>query len=1244
MPIEKDTTMTKPAENGTPTKQEKHDKSNTKQATKNQNNQSHSNVKNANKMSKWRVDYRVNASQGNFDTNKAFKNFTNAIFNKINAKITIISTKGGKKFDKMEDFPDTPEDYYQFNQGSRREHGSYKYSIIIQASIGEGSNFPEIKRTMMDYLKDPSVNAYLSEHRFEGTEVVSEGFIMFRHPDHCNLEFQRTAMQDAIDEVLESLDPAQLTQDQKDTVKEYLEDENKPLPEFELQKAKIRSYLPKPNNTTETTTEYAETHAVEMRCEPKDGQFFRVVLGIIALKNRYIVGEYVPYRLERENKEEYLLKIGLHNIYIKDAKILSIKWAHLSIMNSMIQPSKLPFMWDDNTVDPDDLTVIRVMVTMPGHQTEESHLHQALFSDVQPLNDGYRWKAITDKHNYEAATNWLTNFFLETYQASEDFEEFKINAPDPRFCEPFRGDTKFDKKHERTYSGKAGLHYTTIGTENLKVVKNTKPTPRLKIVGTFETPMTNPDDAWITVVKKSKKKNTQTNDSPTTQRPSGGILKKPPQPKSPPPTTKQPPKPEKTDNKPKKVSFPDNASVNTEMTSASTQMIQHLEEKIEGMSIEFEDRIDKLERKYLEILEENVKLGTKIGKASEQSEIANKQASKAIQLTKQHWEMNQTSITAMEEKVKSIEATAIQGQERMNKIRVDMMEHQNTTQVLADQTATQWQQLLELRNLTLALTTGLEENTAILGIVAHNTQATRTTAQSNPQNNTTRFQQNNYDTQNTTTANDRQGGNAVNTPEQTQNENNTNIHTTNTLDNPAESTHQESQAAEPNGMEIEDPTHTTNSNPDIINNEDPNNNVRNHHHDDTSEQDINTQPQARNNTDDQNQQDIMIEGDTRIPEENTMPPLPSPTTHPPISRGGKRARRQQAKSKKLLQTLFPTPTNEQDQELVNDEETQLDSKSPAHKKGKREKTDRFTTTTWCTDDDDEDEKSSRSHQDEQSDSKDAYTAHQEPHKSSLEIAMEATNRASIYFQGQPQQISGPKMRMRRVRRVPPPDSDTESQHSSVQMPPPPPIHRLNSTTTTQQNPPPTTNINPTETQHTPDVIELLIDGPDEASLSEMSLNAEDLRSVRSDLSRASFPPCQTTHGDTRSINSTPTQHTQNRVFHHAQATGVTRNTHHRNYRGGRVPSRPPPGPQYRPAPTLHQTPRLQTTQNNNNYTQSASRNPTGNDTNRTSNTSEDHNGSVTPTITPDPTPTITNPYQRTPKPTNGTSTTKSKTQ
>ena len=84
--------------------------------------------------------------------------------------------------------------------------------------------------------------------------------------------------------------------------------------------------------------------------------------------------------------------------------------------------------------------------------------------------------------------------------------------------------------------------------------------------------------------------------------------------------------------------------------------------------------------------------------------------------------------------------------------------------------------------------------------------------------------------------------------------------------------------------------------------------------------------------------------------------------------------------------------------------------------------------------------------------------------------------------------------------------------------------------------------------------------------SDRSLQSDlDLRSVRSDLSEC-FQP---------SVKSTPARH----IFTQANATGSLRSfqeSRFRNYRGGRAPNRPPPGPRQRIAPLRHQIPRTQT--------------------------------------------------------------------
>jgi hypothetical protein len=320
-------------------------------------------------------------------------------------------------------------------------------------------------------------------------------------------------------------------------------------------------------------------------------------------------------------------------MYIKEAKNIMIKWAHEKVMDGQVAIEKLPFMWDGKVdVNPDDRTVTRVMLSIPGCKPEEGKLHQPLLTDIQPLNDGYRWRAVTDNNNFKAAVNWLMNFFPDTYKASMEYEDFKKETKDLRFCQPFQADTKYDTKHERTYSGKGGLHYTTIGQEHLKAIRTPRTAPKLQIVGGGEA-ITTEEKSWITVIKKKQQENNPitlhqaiTKPKQTTQGNKFSSHSNPNNPRNPRMTRKRM---RKTNEVIKKVSFNENMSVNTEVTEASTQAVQLLEERMEEMTIEYEERFEAMEQKYIEMFEHNLKVERAVKQAEENSKVATTNANEA---------------------------------------------------------------------------------------------------------------------------------------------------------------------------------------------------------------------------------------------------------------------------------------------------------------------------------------------------------------------------------------------------------------------------------------------------------------------------------------------------------------------------------------------------------------------------------------------------------------------------------------
>jgi hypothetical protein len=328
--------------------------------------------------------------------------------------------------------------------------------------------------------------------------------------------------------------------------------------------------------------------------------------------------------------------------------------------------------------------------------------------------------------------------------------------------------------------------------------------------------------------------------------------------------------------------------------------------------------------------------------------------------------------------------------------------------------------------------------------------------------------------------------------------------------------------------------------------------------------------------------------------------------------GTKRSRRSQLRAKRAEKTKNPAKTKSppKAEDLITEDI------SPAHKKGRTNPQPQNTSPKWYSDDDETE----------------CSIQNIEPPsnpqaQSSLARAVHESDRQSLQFQGPQPVAPSIKLRERRRKHKNNIDEDNNSQTSSKMMPPPPSIQRVANVTEQQVYNNTTRNQAQPQQPESPNSIEFYGNGPDDDAVSEISLSAEDLQSVRSELSRASYPQMtRPAPNNQETTGNRGPKSISGNIFHSARATGNPRNSrnpHERNHRGGRVPHRPQPGPQNRPTPAVqHQTPRTtQTTPT----TQNVHTRTTANAT--TSNTPNHSHNSAQATHPITPSTSIQNPYK-----------------
>lgn len=253
---------------------------------------------------------------GVFDKATAFRNLVKELLSKFK-NIRVVRDNDNLETDIKTDaeFKDESKGFSAFFEGEigKKENNQNKFMMVIKVRPQQDTTYDHIKSAMVPFLK--KANAWMTLHVFTSLDLTSIGFLSLRHASWTHIPSLRDQIESAILEIGGETEEMQLPADQKVSLQDW-ENDFTTIPAFELTPQRIRAYVPKSlkdtekikqvqfveiknNNGAKMKLRFAETEALEFKCEKKHAPFFNTILALISMQDLWVMGRFIPYTLRK---------------------------------------------------------------------------------------------------------------------------------------------------------------------------------------------------------------------------------------------------------------------------------------------------------------------------------------------------------------------------------------------------------------------------------------------------------------------------------------------------------------------------------------------------------------------------------------------------------------------------------------------------------------------------------------------------------------------------------------------------------------------------------------------------------------------------------------------------------------------------------------------------------------------------------------------------------------------------------